>query len=1348
MKTFYFNQLLKNQFLIILLLFTTIFILPAYAQIEGNVLDQVSSIAKNYYENNMNGTITEGGIEPDALTFSSLSGENAGDNFGRSVSSAGDLNGDGYDDIIIGAHIYDDIYNEGKIYIYYGGPTMDYLPDITIIGENQDDRFGTCVSSAGDLNGDGYSDVIVGAPLFDSGGYTQNGKAYIYFGGESMDTNPDVVMYGEGASDQFGSSLSSAGDVNGDGIDDIIIGANGYGAFYGRAYLYFGSSTISGTPAPDKIWTGEHSYDYFGFSVSSAGDVNGDGFSDIIIGAYENDNVAVNAGAAYIYFGGAGSTAGTDSLKLTGEAYSNWYGNSVSGAGDVNGDGFSDVIVGAYNYNNTNPDSRGRAYIYYGGSSMDVVADIIMDGEDDGNQFGYSVAGLGDVNGDGFSDVIVSAPFWFVAPSQNQGRVYIYFGGTNADNIPDIVLDRVSEGPGYFGWSVSSAGDVNGDGFKDILVGAPLSLGQKGKAFLYKFSATGLTSPSLEITGDTDNMLGYCVSDAGDLNGDGFDDFVVGAPFYGSNEGRVYIFFGGNIVNPNPDLILYEGVTDELFGASLAGVGDINGDGYDDLLVGAVSSDCGGDNCGAIYIYLGGANMDNINDKYICGGINEAYFGFDVAGAGDVNGDGFNDIIVSASNWFWRGGVLVDAALIILGNSTLDLNEIILLLGEESTDFFGCSVSSAGDLNGDGFSDVIVGAWGHSASGSQAGRAFIYYGGITMDNVVDLILYSEGGGDEFGYSVYLAGDINLDGYSDVIVGAPMNDDGGNNAGKAYIYYGGLAMDENPDLTFIGENAGDSLGFSVYTAGDVNGDGFSDLLIGALKNNEVGIDAGKSYIYYGSSSIDNEVDIVMKGENALDQFGFCVSTAGDYNNDGLDDVVIGAPFAGTQDGMAYLFLSSFPPVNPNLIFVKDVPYDQGGYVQLKWARSGYDVPGVSKITNYLIQRSFPPGETGFAWETIGSLPATHETFYSYVASTPNDSMTNNSGTFYFRITARTNLPEEYWRSNIMYGHSVDNLPPLPPMNFDGVLAGGNVNLHWNPNLEGDLKDYVLYRTDYAGADPDTLTPYATVPDTLYIDTEPLSSTSYYYLRARDIHDNESEPVTKEISVVLSANIKLFLEGPYLAGNMSVDLNTFEFIPLSQPFNTTPWNYAGTETIASIPSGAVDWILVELRSDQTTLVSRRAGFVKSNGSISDLDGISLLNFPEVSNGDYYVVIYQRNHIPIMTANAITLSETPSLYDFTTDQSQAYGTNAMVDLGAGDFGMYSGDASKDGQIDADDRAATWNERNQVGYKDEDVTMDGQVDADDRATTWNNRNIVSQVPTGALLIPVKNEIKIKNEN
>ena len=495
-------------------------------------------------------------------------------------------------------------------------------------------------------------------------------------------------------------------------------------------------------------------------------------------------------------------------------------------------------------------------------------------------------------------------------------------------------------------------------------------------------------------------------------------------------------------------------------------------------------------------------------------------------------------------------------------------------------------------------------------------------------------------------------------------------------------------------------------------------------------------------------MDNIVDVVMKGEGSDDNFGISVSTVGDYNNDGLDDVIIGAPLWGGQDGAAYLFLSTFPPVKPNLIFVKDVPYDQGGYVQLKWARSGYDVPGISKITNYLIQRSFPPGETGFAWETIGSLPATHETFYSYVTSTPNDSMTNNSGTFYFRITARTNLPEEYWRSNIMYGHSVDNLAPLPPMNFDGVLAGGNVNLHWNPNLEGDLKDYVLYRTDYAGANPDTLTPYATVPDTLYTDIDPLSGSSYYYLRARDIHNNESEPVTEEISVVLSANIKLFLEGPYLAGNMSINLNTFGFIPTNQPFNTTPWNYTGTETVTSLPSGAVDWILVELRSDQATEVSRRAGFLKSDGSITDLDGIGLLNFPEASNGDYYVAIYQRNHIPIMTANAITLSETPSLYDFTTDQSQAYGTNAMVDLGAGDFGMYSGDASKDGQIDADDRAATWNERNQVGYKDEDVTMDGQVDADDRAATWNNRNIVSQVPTGALLIPVNNEIKIKNKD
>lgn len=1288
------------------------------------------------------GSITEGGIEPDAMTVAGFTGENADDFFGASVSSAGDLNGDGYDDIIIGASNYDfgGNLNSGKVYIFFGGSSMDYSPDIIILGENQDDHFGVCVASAGDVNADGYNDVIVGAPQFDYGGYTLVGKAYIFFGGESMDSTPDVEIYGEEATEQLGVSLSSAGDVNGDGIADIIIGAPGYNSFQGRAYLYFGSSTISPTPAPDQIWTGESTDDNFGQSVSSAGDVNGDGFSDVIVGADANDNVATNAGAAYIFFGST-TIGSTYDLKLTGEAPYNYFGCSVSGAGDVNGDGYSDVIVGARYFRITNPFHRGRAYIYYGGSSMDANADIIMDGESDTDEFGYSVSNVGDVNGDGFSDVIVGAPFWNVSPIQTQGRVYIYFGGTDADNIPDIVLDRANFGPAFFGLSVACAGDVDADGYSDILIGAPLATNEggvtpTGRAFIYKFSATGLNIANMRFDDGYTSILGWCVSEAGDLNGDGFDDFVVGAPYYTEYqfEGRAYVFFGGNVVNSNPDLILYQGFPNEFFGTSVAAAGDINGDGYDDLLVGAPTSNYAAINGGSVYIYLGGAAMDNYPDREIHGIVNYLYLGHDVSGAGDLNSDGFDDFMISATGYdSFRGAVYIHK-----GSPGITISDDLILYGEATQDEFGSSISNAADLNGDGYDDIIVGAEYNNGNGSS----YIYYGGIEMDDIADLLMNGEADEDGFGNSVGTAGDINNDGFSDVIVGAPFNDDGGTDAGKAYVYYGGLAMDNNPDITFVGESEADQFGCSVDKAGDVNNDGFSDVLIGANHNNDVGFQAGKSYIFYGSNSMDNIVDVVMKAEGSYDNFGHSVSTVGDYNNDGLDDVIIGAPLWGGQDGAAYLFLSTFPPVKPNLIFIKDVPYDQGGYVQLKWARSGYDVPGISKITQYLIQRSFPPGEIGFAWETIGSLPATHETFYSYVASTPNDSMTNNSGTFYFRITARTALPEEYWRSNILYGHSVDNLAPLPPMNFAGVLAGGIVDLHWSPNLEGDLKDYVLYRADYAGANPDTLAPYAIVLDTLYTDIDPLSGSSYYYLRARDIHDNESEPVTEEISVVLSANIRIFLEGGYVGGQMNTFLNASGFIPLSQPFNTEPWYYTGSESVASIPENVTDWILIELRSDEVTLIETRAAFIKNDGTLVDLDGVSYINFPDTPEGEYFVVIIHRNHLPVMTADKIPLSNSPPLYDIRTDPSNAYGTGSLKDLGGGYYGIYSGDANGNGQVQNNDREDIWNPQNgQSGYKEGDFNLNGQVqnnDSEDYFKPNNGRG--TQVPP---ITPLKLSIK-----
>ncbi|MEO6696371.1 MAG: FG-GAP-like repeat-containing protein, partial [Ignavibacteria bacterium] len=312
--------------------------------------------------------------------------------------------------------------------------------------------FGVSVSDAGDVNSDGYSDIIVGAYAYSS--YT--GRAYIYFGGVNMNTTADVILTGEAANNQFGFPASTAGDVNGDGYSDVMVGAQGYSSNTGRVYIFFGGTLMNNVA--DVIMTGEAVNNFFGISLSTAGDVNGDSFSDVIVGA---TYYSTATGRAYIYYGGSSMNNIAD-VTMTGEAVSNFYG-SVSSAGDVNGDSFSDVIVGAP-YNSS---AIGKAYIYFGGMLMNNVADVTMTGETVNNYFGTSVSNAGDVNGDSFPDVIVGANGY----SSNTGRAYIFYGGSSMDNGADVTMTGEAINI-YYGGSVSSAGDINGDGYSDVIAGA------------------------------------------------------------------------------------------------------------------------------------------------------------------------------------------------------------------------------------------------------------------------------------------------------------------------------------------------------------------------------------------------------------------------------------------------------------------------------------------------------------------------------------------------------------------------------------------------------------------------------------------------------------------------------------------------------------------------------------------------------------------------------------------------------------------------------------------------------------------------------------------------------------
>ncbi len=401
-----------------------------------------------------------------------LAGESINDLFGYSVAIAGDVNDDGYSDIIAGAPWAESGGDDaGKVYMFFGGPpsVMDAEADVTISGSDNNDNLGLSVSPAGDVNGDGFDDIIIGSPNRYKSGNPYAGEAYIFYGGPSLGSkagypalqadDADVILSGENAQDKFGSTVSWAGDFNKDGFDDVIVGApfaDGGGNSKGRAYIYYGGISMNSTV--DVKITGAANLDNLGSSLARAGDVNNDGYGDVIIGApmADVDTLADNKGEAYIIYGGGG---GAGSIDLAGsvssltvlsgfEAFEH-LGTSLGYGGDVNNDGYDDVVVGGQ-YLGLDSTITGSAYIYLGGASVDSVPDVVFTGEQQSDWFGSAVAGAGDVNGDGYYDLIVGAYLADAGDGEdNGGKAYLYMGGANQ---PDNSADAIFSGDVDDGW--------------------------------------------------------------------------------------------------------------------------------------------------------------------------------------------------------------------------------------------------------------------------------------------------------------------------------------------------------------------------------------------------------------------------------------------------------------------------------------------------------------------------------------------------------------------------------------------------------------------------------------------------------------------------------------------------------------------------------------------------------------------------------------------------------------------------------------------------------------------------------------------------------------------------------
>ena len=595
-------------------------------------------------------------------------------------------------------------------------------------------------------------------------------------------------------------------------------------------------------PSQGFIIQGDAANDWAGWSVSSAGDVNGDGFADMIVGAPDG---GFHTGEAYVVFGkalGFGAVDGTGravidvtnvnssfmsdkGFIIQGQPAPDRTGSSVSSAGDINGDGFADLIVGAPNGN--------KAYVVFGKAS-----------------------GFGTVDGTGRSVIDLSN----VSSSFTPDKGFIIEG----DSPGDIA-----------GMSVSEAGDVNGDGFADLIVGASGGSdggGGAGEAYVVFGKASGfgtvdgtgravidLTNINSSFTPDKGFIIqgddkfdwtGYSVSSAGDINGDGFVDLIVGTPRGGGNEsyiGEAHVVFGKasgfgtvdatgraviNLTNvagsftPDKGFIIQGAAADDYAGLSVSSAGDINGDGFADLIVGAPFNRNGGNGAGEAYVVFGKAS---------------GFGGLDSGGR----------------------------ARLYVTNLTPDKGFVIR--GDMANDDAGQSVSAAGDVNGDGFADIIVGAPYGDDGGDKAGEAYVVFGKAsgfgTVDSshraVIDLTTFSAADGfivqgdaadDLAGWSVSSAGDVNGDGFADLIVGAPFGDDGGSSAGEAYVLFGGAFGHSTAPVTTTGTAAAEILMGGV---GDdtLSGGGGVDSIRGGAGNDTLSVGDSTFRSIDGGSGVD-------------------------------------------------------------------------------------------------------------------------------------------------------------------------------------------------------------------------------------------------------------------------------------------------------------------------------------------------------------------------------------------------------------------------------------------------------------------------------------------------------------
>jgi hypothetical protein len=460
----------------------------------------------------------------------------------------------------------------------YPKPTVVNIVDASFVGNQANGQagYGEFVSSKGDVNGDGYGDLLVSGSRLTNGSATTAGKVFLFFGkatGWAKDLSiytANVVFTGENANDRMGDSCAIVKDLNGDGLDDIVLGSGMALSGKGTAYIIFGKTSgwvpVYYVANATATIVGDLSQDRVGSFVAGAGDINGDGFNDLMVGSPNKQGAVSNEGKVSIFFGKAagwvkGALLSTAGASFWGATNSN-LGGYMMGPGDINGDHFDDLVMAGPSYNL----NAGKVYIVFGAATgwatnvnLETSADASIVGYTQAAWMGWGLTIAGDLNGDGFHDIVINAES-DDAVATDSGQVYIFFGAAT-------------------GW----AKNVN----------------------VSKADASFRGTTALENVG--------WMSDAGDINGDGMDDLFIGASgddIGGSNTGSAYVILGKktgwavntSLIPANADAVFVGEAASNYFGMPTVVTDDLNGDGLSDLFSASMTNSQGGNQAGKSYV--------------------------------------------------------------------------------------------------------------------------------------------------------------------------------------------------------------------------------------------------------------------------------------------------------------------------------------------------------------------------------------------------------------------------------------------------------------------------------------------------------------------------------------------------------------------------------------------------------------------------------------------------------------------------------------------------------------------------------------------------------------------------